>query len=160
MNHPHNARKRSISVKMTVLARQLRQGFDERVETAGVTRAQFGVIAAVMASPNATQRELAARLEVTDVTACRLIDRLVAAGLLERQEHAQDRRAYRVTLTKSAHPIMAKLAAAAETYEAEVFANLDSAEIDRFNALLIRISENLSGAKEERQGRRAKHPFA
>jgi MarR family transcriptional regulator for hemolysin len=150
MKEPHNTRKRSIGLKMTVLARQLRQGFDERVENAGVTRAQWVLIATVAASPNATQRELAAKLEVTDVTACRLIDRLVAAGLLERREHAQDRRAYRVALTQAAQPLMAKLATAAETYESEVFANLDDADIDLFNALLARISQNLSGARDER----------
>jgi DNA-binding MarR family transcriptional regulator len=150
MNPPHNARKRSVGLKMTVLARQLRQGFDERVEKAGVTRAQWGLIAAIMSNPNSTQRELAAKLEVTDVTACRLIDRMVAAGLLERQEHAQDRRAYRVALTQEAEPLMAKLAAAAETYESEVFANLDDADIDLFNTLLARISQNLAGARDER----------
>jgi MarR family transcriptional regulator for hemolysin len=150
MNPPYDTRKRTIGVKMSVLARQLRQGFDERAEKAGVTRAQWGLIAAVAGSPDATQRELAARLEVTDVTACRMIDRLVAAGLLERREHAQDRRAYRVALTPAAQPLMAKLASAAEAYESQVFANLDESDIESFNTLLERISQNLSGARDGR----------
>jgi DNA-binding MarR family transcriptional regulator len=150
MNLPHSGRKRSIGLKMTVLARQLRQGFDERVEAIGVTRAKWVLIAAVSSNPDATQRELAARLEVTDVTACRLIDRLVADGLIERRQHPQDRRAYRVALTPAAEPLLAKIATEAASYEAAVFANLDDSDIDLLNTLLGRIAQNL-GARDPAQ---------
>jgi MarR family transcriptional regulator, transcriptional regulator for hemolysin len=149
MTLPQVTQKRLIGLKMTVLARQIRQGFDERVEAIGVTRAKWVLIAAVASSPDATQRELAAKLEVTDVTACRLIDRLVADGLIERREHPQDRRAYRVALTDAAQPLLAKLSAAAEAYEAGMFANLDDGDIDFLNGLLGRIAQNLSAAKDE-----------
>ena len=97
---------------MAVLARQMRQRFDERVEQMGVTRAKWVLIAAVARDPGTTQREIAAKLEVSDVTAGRMIDRVSADGLIERRADPQDRRAYRIFLTTAAQPLMAELSAA------------------------------------------------
>ena len=56
IDRPCNHR-REIGLKMAVLARQMRQRFDERVEQMGVTRAKWVLIAAVAGDPGTTQRE-------------------------------------------------------------------------------------------------------
>ena len=58
-----------------MVARHLRQGFDQSVERSGVTRAKWTLIAAVARIPGATQRKIAEALEVKEITAGRLIDR-------------------------------------------------------------------------------------
>ena len=48
------------------------------------------------------QVELADRLDVEPISACRMIDRLEEAGLVERQRDPADRRAWRLSLTAKA----------------------------------------------------------
>ena len=134
-------------MKMTVLARQMRQRFDERVEQMGLTRTKWVLIATVSAHPGATQREIAEKLQVTDVTAGRLIDQMCADGLLQRRDSPHDRRAYSVVLTPAAQPVVEKLAKAAEAYEAETFANFGDDDLDLLESLLNRLSNNLCGPR-------------
>ncbi len=136
-------------MKMTVLARQMRQRFDERVEQMGLTRTKWVLIATVSQHPGATQREIAEKLQVTDVTAGRLIDQMCADGLLQRRDSPHDRRAYSVVLTPAAQPVVEKLSKAAEAYEAETFANFDEAELDLLNRLLSKLSDNLCMTRRE-----------
>ena len=74
--------KRSIGLRLTVLARLLRNRFDREVSSLHVTRAQWTMIAAVARSPGASQRSIAEALEMSEASAGRLIDRLCAEGLL------------------------------------------------------------------------------
>jgi DNA-binding MarR family transcriptional regulator len=148
-------RRREIGLKLSVLARQMRQRFDERVERMGVTRAKWVLIAAVAGDPGTTQREIAAKLEVSDVTAGRMIDRVCADGLLERRENPQDRRAYRICLTPAAQPVLAKLATAAEAYEEEMFACMSEAELEMLDGLLDKLAVHLGNSRRELNERKS-----
>jgi MarR family transcriptional regulator for hemolysin len=154
-NPPPLNLRRGIGLKMAVLARQMRQRFDQRVEEMGVTRAKYILIATVANNPGCTQREIAAKLEMSDVTAGRMIDRVCADGLIERQENPQDRRAYRVCLTDAAQPVLKKLAAAASAYEEEMFSSMDQAELETLNALLDKLASHISHARRELSERKA-----
>jgi MarR family transcriptional regulator for hemolysin len=148
LNLPPDNRRRSIGVKLAVLARQMRQRFDTRVEAMGVTRAKWMLIATVAHNPGVTQRNIASLLEVTDVTAGRLIDRMCADGLLERKENPQDRRAYCVDVTAAAEPVLKNLAAAVADYEEEVFAMLDESELATLDRLLDKLSKGLVNSRD------------
>src|SRR5580658_7883475 len=87
-------RRRSIGLKLSVIARQLRLSFDQSAERSGLTRAKWTLIAAVARAPGATQRVIAEALEVREITAGRLIDRLCEEGYLRRDANPNDRRAY------------------------------------------------------------------
>jgi MarR family transcriptional regulator, transcriptional regulator for hemolysin len=145
---------RSISLKLAVAARQMRHRFDERVNEMGGTRAKWLLIATVAAHPGATQRTIATLLEVTDVTAGRLIDRICAEGLLERRENPQDRRAYCVYLTPAAQPVLEKLATAAELFETEVFAGFSAEELTNLDRLLDKLARNLGSSRPELREKR------
>ena len=141
--------KRAIAIKMAIVSRQLRQRFDERVERTGMTRAKWMVIATVASRPGATQRIIASLLEVSDVTAGRLIDKVCADGLLERRENPQDRRAYCVYLTPAAQPVLDQMAVVAAEYEADIFAGLEGDDLDAFNVLLDKLAENIAGGRRD-----------
>ena len=87
-----------------MVARQLRRTFDQSAERSGLTRAQWHLIAAVARNPGATQRIIAEALEVREITAGRLVDRLCDDGYLRREANPNDRRAYCVYLTSAAQP--------------------------------------------------------
>lgn len=125
----------------------MRQRFDQRVETIGITSAKWTLIAAVARHPGATQRSIADLLEITEVTAGRLIDRLCADGYLRRTPHPQDRRAYCVELTEAAKPLLERLGAIAAYSETEVFDGFSDDDVAKLEALLDAALNNLTEAK-------------
>lgn len=137
------ASMRNASLKLTVIARQLRAHFDQSVVRLGVTRSQWTVVAVVARHPGATQRSIADMLEIAEASAGRLIDRLCADGLLERRPKDDDRRAHAVFLTERGQTITAQLAGIARENEQVAFAGFDHGDLDRLNALLDMISGNI-----------------
>jgi len=146
-----NSKKRSIGLKLTVLARQLRLNFDQSVKLKGLTRAKWTLIAAVARNPGCTQRTIAQALEVSEITVGRLIDRLCEEGYLKRTENPSDRRAYRLYLAAGAQPVLDKLDEVAKSHEAEIFAGFDSEDLEKLDELLEAIARNLSAARSQRE---------
>jgi MarR family transcriptional regulator, transcriptional regulator for hemolysin len=135
---------------LTVIARQLRVTFDQSVEQSGLTRAKWTLIAAVARNPGATQRTIAEALEVREITAGRLVDRLCDEGYLRRDENPSDRRAYCLYLTAAAQPVLDKLDELAKIHEAAIFAGFEAEDLERLDALLDAIARNLSDFRSQR----------
>ncbi|MGO9932569.1 MAG: MarR family winged helix-turn-helix transcriptional regulator [Steroidobacteraceae bacterium] len=131
---------------MTVVARRLRQNFDQSAERSGLTRAKWTLIAAVAQTPGATQRILAEALQVREITVGRLIDRLCAEGYLKRRAHPNDGRAYCVHLAPGAQPVLDTLNELARAHEAAVWAGFNDDDLDKLHALLDAMERNLSAA--------------
>ena len=129
-------RKRMLGLKLATLSRQLWSRFDQSVENTGLTRAKWTLIAAVGRLPGATQRSIAAALQVTEVTAGRMIDRLCEDGYLVREENPDDRRSYRVFLTSAAQPVIDQLGEVADEHTKEAFAGLDDEDLSKFESYL------------------------
>ena len=135
--------KREIGLKLNVLARLLRNRFDRQVSDLNVTRSQWTMIVVVARNPGATQRVIAEALEMSEASAGRLIDRLCADGLLERQERYDDRRARAVYLTKAAEPLLDKLGELAREGEQRIFRGFSDDELEAFKGYLDRIYNNV-----------------
>lgn len=135
--------KRSISIRVTVLARMLRNRFDRLVADLGVTRSQWAMIVVVAHNPGATQRTIAEALEMSEASAGRLIDRLCADGLLQRQERFDDRRARAVYLTEAAEPLLAKLGEIGFASEERIFRGFMLEELEQLQGYLDRIYKNV-----------------
>jgi MarR family transcriptional regulator for hemolysin len=143
-------RRRSVALKLSVVARQLRVTFDHSTEACGLTRAQWHLIAVVARSPGATQRTIAEALEVREITAGRLVDRLCEEGYLRRDENPSDRRAYSVYLTPAAQPLLDRLDALAKIHEGWIFGGFEPEELEKLDALLDTIARNLSDLRAQR----------
>jgi MarR family transcriptional regulator for hemolysin len=128
-------------------SRMMRRFYDRRAAALGVTTAQWRVIAHLGHSPGLKQVELAERLAVEPITACRIVDRLEEAGLVERQRDPEDRRAWRLVLTDKAKPIYAKLGDLAEEMAAEAFEGFSVEEMEAARAKLARVRDNVSRAE-------------
>ena len=135
--------KREIGLRMNVLSRRMRNRFDRQVSEHNVTRSQWTMIVVVARNPGATQRVIAEALEMSEASAGRLIDRLCADGLLERQERYDDRRARAVYLTKAAEPLLAKLAEIAGESEKSMFRGFSPDELETLSSYLDRITKNI-----------------
>lgn len=137
---------KELAWEMAETNRMMRRFYDRRAAALGVTTAQWRVIAHVGFSPGLKQVELAERLDVEPITACRIVDRLEDAGLVERQRDPDDRRAWRLVLTDRAKPIYERLGQLAEEMAAEAFAGFSIEELEAARAKLARIRDNISCA--------------
>ncbi len=128
-------------------SRMMRRFYDRRAAALGVTTAQWRVIGHLGRSPGLKQVELAERLDVEPITACRIVDRLEEAGLVERQRDPEDRRAWRLVLTDQAQPIFRRLGDLAEEMAGEAFAGFSRDECEAIRAKLARVRVNVSRAE-------------
>jgi MarR family transcriptional regulator for hemolysin len=122
----------------------MRQDFDRRIADVGVTRSQWSMIVAVARHPGSTQRQIAELLEMSEASAGRLIDRLCADGLLERQERNDDRRARSVFVTDKVKPMLERLGEIARASEGRVFRNMSDEELEQLSTLLDKVYRNLA----------------
>lgn len=140
--------KRSLGLKLTVIARLIRKQFDHSTTSIGITRAQWTTISVVAGMPGTTQRGIAAILEVGEATAGRLIDRLCDEGLLERRANAADRRSHLIYLKPAADAVLQQLIVLGEVQERRAFEGLSPDDLNTLDALLDRVSDNLARAEQ------------
>ena len=105
---------RELGFALHDVARLLRTYSDQRARELGTTRAQWAVLSRLQRCEGTKQNELAEALDLAPITLGRLIDKLTAAGLVERRDDATDRRANRLYLTEKAAPALRDLGALAE----------------------------------------------
>jgi DNA-binding MarR family transcriptional regulator len=118
---------------------QLGRRIDHLFARHGLSSAQFDVLATLGHGEGITQQELARRLLVTKGNVCGLIDRMEAAGWVERRPDPEDRRANRIYLTD---PGRSRLAGAVPDHRAlvrETLGRLDRAEMQALHDLLGRL---------------------
>ncbi len=97
---------------------------------AKVTTEQYGVLSQVWERGSLSMSELAVARNVALNTATSLIDRLVAAGLVERRGDPSDRRVVRVVLTAKGHTLVERLRAARAAAIRGLLDELSDEEID------------------------------
>ena len=133
-------------------SRMMRRYYDRRASALGVTTAQWRLLLRLSREPGLKQVELAERMDVEPITACRIVDRLEEAGLVERQRDPDDRRAWRLVLTAKAEPILNRLRALAEEMSGEAFAGMSIDQVDAMRGKLARIRENVCRAEAAQKG--------
>ncbi len=141
---PARLMKRTISLRISILARNQRNYFDRQVAVLGVTRSQWAMIAVVATNPGATQRMIADALEMSEASAGRLVDRLCGEGLLTRRAREDDRRAKAIYISEAAEPLLEKLTIIAQQSEDRMFKGFSDDEVETLNKLLDKVYANLS----------------
>jgi DNA-binding MarR family transcriptional regulator len=125
------------------VARLSRKRIEQRMRTLGLTRAQWSVLAHIARNEGIKQNALAAILEVEPITLARILDRLQAAGFIERRPHPEDRRAWLPHLTAKAHPVLDQLFAHGAATREEALAGFSAEEREELIELLLRMKSNL-----------------
>ena len=73
----------------------------KELEEHDITPPQFALLAFLWHHDGQTQAELSEKSQIDRTTIGGLVDRLEKSGLVQRQRHPQDRRAYRIMLTSN-----------------------------------------------------------
>lgn len=142
--------EKQLALLIHDVSRILRSKIDVIAAESGVTTAQWRVIANVAQCratkrPPPNQAELANMLDVEPITLSRQIDRLAAAGLIERRPDPTDRRAHRIYLTEEAQPLLAVFRNIGTQLMAEALDGLAAEEVSAMVTALARIRGNLTG---------------
>jgi MarR family transcriptional regulator for hemolysin len=114
-----------------------------RARLPGMTCARCAMLLKLEQPGGLNQVTLAHSLDVAPITIARLLDRLETAGLVSRRPDPHDRRAYRLTLTAKARPLIACIHDTIRTIQSEAWFGLTDIETEQLHVLLFRIRSNL-----------------
>ena len=98
--------ERDLLILIHDVAKLTRVESDRRARRMGMTRAQWAIIRRLASQPGRSQKELADLLEVEPITVARMVDRMEAAGMVERRPDEQDRRIWRLHLLPPAVEVL------------------------------------------------------
>jgi DNA-binding MarR family transcriptional regulator len=98
------------------IARRAREG----LAPYGVTPTQYAVLKVLWEQDGQSGAELGSRMLIDSATVTGVVDRLQAAGLLERRPHGVDRRVHSLFLTEPGKALQAPLDAAMDRLNGEV----------------------------------------
>jgi DNA-binding MarR family transcriptional regulator len=134
---------RELGFLISDVARALRTAVDQRARRIGMTRAQWALLYHIERIKGARQVDLADLMELEPMTVARLIDRLEAAGCVERRPDPADRRAKRIYLTRKAGTVLAQLRAIGDELMSETVGPLSPAQRTQLFELLSVVKGNL-----------------
>jgi MarR family transcriptional regulator for hemolysin len=146
--------ERTLGFLLHDVARLLRKRFEQNARDLGLTRAQWQVLAHLARNEGIHQGGLADILELEPISLGRILDRLQAAGLVERRPHAKDRRVWLLFLRPKAHPVLEKMRAIGAATRAEALAGVPEAEREQLIHILTAMKENLIAASANGTGER------
>ena len=136
--------ERSIGFLLHDVSRLLRKRFDQRARTIGLSRAQWSVLAHLSRNEGINQSALADILEIEPITLVHQLDRLEAAGWIERRLDPNDRRVRLLYLKDLGRTILGKLQKLGIETKAEAVIGLSATEQDALIDALTKIKTNLS----------------
>lgn len=132
------------------IARLLRRRFERALAAAdtGLTAAEARALAFIEHYPDQRQGALAERLGVEPMTLVGFLDRLEAAGLIERRPDPSDRRAKLVALSPTAEPVLERIHDEAIAIRRAALQGMSRTEMEAAYSLLERMRANLGLAAE------------
>ena len=92
--------------------------------------------------------ELSARLMVTGGNVTGIVDQLEGEGLVVREDHPTDRRAFRVRLTAAGRRQFRRMAAVHEAWIVELFDGWDATQKNQVHGLLATLKQHLTRSQE------------
>lgn len=141
--------KQTLGFLLHDVARLLRKRFEQRGRHLGLTRAQWQVLAHVARHEGIHQQALAEILEVEPITLVRHIDRIEAAGLVERRQHAKDRRVRLLYLTPAAHPILDDMREVGQATREDALDGIGEGDREKLTQILLAMRGNLIAASSD-----------
>ena len=136
--------ERSLGFLLHDVSRLLRKRFDRRARTIGLTRAQWSVLAHLSRNEGINQAALADILEIEPITLVHQLDKLEAAGWIERRLDAADRRVRLLFITATGRKILEKMQVLGAETRAEALAGIPAAEHEALIETLLKVKGNLS----------------
>jgi DNA-binding MarR family transcriptional regulator len=128
-----------VVIALFNLHSRLERCMSEGLSAHGTTLAQYDVLMTLCHGDGITQQELAERLLVTKANVVGLIDRVSAAGWVERRPDPEDRRVNRLYLTDAGRKLAGEAQPGQYALVKKIFGRLTEAELRQLHALVGRL---------------------
>lgn len=138
--------EQSVGYLMRRVVASIGQGVDRRLESVGLTNAQWVPLLKLHLGHAATVAELARSCEVDAGAMTRMLDRLEAKGLIRRERSTEDRRVVNIALTQEGVQAARQIPAALCEVQNAHLAGVSRAEWDALKATLRRMLRNAEPA--------------
>jgi len=109
----------------------------------GITATQLNVMKMLQAIGELSLSELSKRIAATNSTVTGIVDRMVAAGLVVREQSADDRRVWKIKLTPQGRTIAKKLDIAPWEILRQALEALPEGELEALIATLAKVAQNV-----------------
>ena len=133
----------SIGLHMRCILTDLASAIDRRMEPLGLTDAQWKPLLSLLWEQPISAATLASRCHIDAGGLTRLLDKLEAKGLCQRQRAPQDRRVVLVALTEQGNTIAAQLPAILQHLQTQLLDGFSPADTQRLRQDLARLQENI-----------------
>jgi DNA-binding MarR family transcriptional regulator len=145
--------KSEFGYAISDVQRLLRRIFDRRAGDLGLTRAQWMALSRIDRAEGLTQTELAQELDMETIAVGRVLDRLEAAGFIERRADPEDRRCWRLHRARKSDEVMAGMKQIADQLREDVLEGVDASDFTVTMRVLAQVKETLN--KLDREGKHA-----
>lgn len=142
--------QRSLGFLLSDAARLLRRRFEHEAGSMPMTTAQLRIVARLTRNEGISQAALANLLDLEPMTLCRHIDRMEAAGLVERRQDPDDRRAKQIYSTPKSRALLEPMRERVAVVYEQAFAGLSGPARNAILDGLEHIIDNLSGPPGDR----------
>lgn len=132
----------SVGYLMNQVVLAMRRQIDQRMAALGLTAAQWYPLWRIRLDGSVSARELAEASGIDAGAMTRLVDRLVAKGLVERARCSTDRRAVRLSLTDAGQAVAAKVPAELAAVNNAFLRGFEAEEWQQLRGLLRRMLDN------------------
>ncbi|MHA7601296.1 MarR family winged helix-turn-helix transcriptional regulator [Alicycliphilus sp. T452] len=134
--------ERSIGFQLRRIATLLGAEVDRRMEPLGLTDAQWRPLLRLLLDPPGTAAALARMCHLDAGGLTRLLDRLEAKGLCQRERSLEDRRVVNIALTPEGRAVAERLPAILTGVQDELLGGFSEAEEAQLRDFLARIYAN------------------
>ncbi len=150
MRPSHETINRSnLLYRLGLLTRRWRQVLDAEFQDAGLTDATWRPLLHLHLLGDGTrQKDLAASVGIEGPSMVRLLDTLIAKGLIKRSEDATDRRAKLLCLTREGQLIVARIREMVMALENELLSPFDDDEISQLAQFIQRLEATVSDVRQ------------
>ena len=140
----------SFGFTIADMTRLLRRVFDRRAAQLGLTRAQWRALKLVGRTPGLTQVQLAEELDMEPIAVGRVLDRMQAAGFIERRNDPSDRRCWRLYPVGETPAAMVEMKRIADQLNDEVLEGISDEDFETVMRVLAAVKENLHELDRDR----------
>ena len=142
---PEKSAKDTLGYQLAYVCRSHRQKTESLLSELGLHIGQDMLLMQLWQQDGCMQTELVERLCVQPATITKSLDRMEAAGFVERRPDSEDRRVSRVYVTEAGWALQQRVDAIWNELDAATFGSLTPEEYVILSQLITKLRRNLSG---------------
>ncbi|MGB9080000.1 MAG: MarR family transcriptional regulator [Desulfuromonadaceae bacterium] len=142
--------RNNLIYHLGILTRRWRQVLDSEFHAAGLTDATWRPLLHLHILGNGVrQKDLAGSIGIEGPSLVRLLDTLIAKGLIQRSEDVTDRRAKLLCLTPEGQLAVARINETVSSLESKLLSPFSDSEIARFGQFVLSLESIVSDARKQ-----------